>query len=74
MRNEFGVPEILVDIGSLKLICVRHCRNRLDAICRTFFNMDAAVISLGGFMSQVLQFAAGIPQGRRFGVHPAGFG
>ena len=30
--------------------------------------MDAAVISLGGFMSQVLQFAAGIPQGRRFGV------
>ena len=36
--------------------------------------MDAAVISLGGFMSQVLQFAAGIPQGRRFGVHPAGFG
>ena len=34
-----------------------------------FFFMDSARVNLGGVLSKLLTFRAGIPQGRRFGVH-----
>ena len=34
-----------------------------------FFNEDRAAVQVGGFLTGMMKFAAGIPQGRRFSLH-----
>ena len=34
-----------------------------------FFNQDTAAVQVGGFLTGMMKFAAGIPQGRRFSLH-----
>lgn len=34
-----------------------------------FLDQDRAAVQVGGFLSGLMKFAAGIPQGRRFSLH-----